>query len=201
MEEELLVKSAEMFLQYGFKTVTMDDIAQEMGISKKTIYKHFPNKESLVEASTLEVQKQIEVLIHHTMDLGLNAIEENFAIKKIFKNMFKRAKTSPMYQLKKYYPKTWTKLMENEFCTFENCVVDNLERGVFDGLYRKELDPRMIMQFYFTLVFGTYEKGTREMSMEEMLHTEMCILEYHTRAIATPKGVQILEEQLLQYQS
>ncbi|PCE66279.1 TetR/AcrR family transcriptional regulator [Sediminicola luteus] len=201
MEEELLVKSAEMFLQYGFKTVTMDDIAQEMGISKKTIYKHFPNKESLVEASTLEVQKQIEVLIHHTMDLGLNAIEENFAIKKIFKNMFKRAKTSPMYQLKKYYPKTWTKLMENEFCTFENCVVDNLERGVSDGLYRKELDPRMIMQFYFTLVFGTYEKGTREMSMEEMLHTEMCILEYHTRAIATPKGVQILEEQLLQYQS
>jgi AcrR family transcriptional regulator len=201
MEEELVVKSAEMFLQYGFKTVTMDDIAQEMGISKKTIYKHFPNKESLVEASTLEVQKQLDILIRHTMDLGLNAIEENFAIKKIFKNMFKRAKTSPMYQLKKYYPKTWTKLMENEFCTFENCVVDNLERGVSDGLYRKELDARMIMQFYFTLVFGTYEKGTREMSMEEMLHTEMCILEYHTRAIATPKGVQILEEQLLQYQS
>lgn len=201
MEEELLVKSAEMFLQYGFKTVTMDDIAQEMGISKKTIYKHFPNKESLVEASTLEVQKQIEVLIRHTMDLGLNAIEENFAIKKIFKNMFKRAKTSPMYQLKKYYPKTWTKLMEKEFCTFENCVIDNLKRGVSDGVYRKELDPKMTMQFYFTLVFGTYEKGTKEMSMDEMMHTEMCILEYHTRAIATHKGLDILEEQLLQYQS
>ena len=91
--------------------------------------------------------------------------------------------------------------MDKELCTFQKCVLDNLDNGVKGGLYRAEMDSTMITQFYFTLIFGAYKEEETEKSMEELLHMEMCILEYHTRAIATPKGLVILEEQLQNYQS
>ena len=103
MREKILEKAGKMFLNYGFKSITMDDIANEIGISKKTIYKYFANKVELVDASTEVVQKTIETAITEITEKKLNAIEENFAIKTVFQNMFKKAKTSPMFQLKKYY--------------------------------------------------------------------------------------------------
>jgi len=103
MKQRIINKSADMFLSYGFKSVTMDDIANEMGISKKTIYKYFSNKIELVDASTKSVQETIDNAINEIQQENFNAIEENFAIKTVFKNMFKKAKTSPMFQLKRYY--------------------------------------------------------------------------------------------------
>ena len=94
MREKILDTAGNMFLNYGFKSVTMDDIANEMGISKKTIYKSFENKVDLVDASTDFVQKTIDTALNEITELRLNAIEENFTIKKVFQNMFKKAKTS-----------------------------------------------------------------------------------------------------------
>ncbi len=201
MQEKILQKAADMFLSYGFKSVTMDDIASELGISKKTIYKYFSNKVELVDASTISVQHTIDNAIKHIQEQNYNAIEENFTIKTVFKNMFKKAKTSPMFQLKKYYPKTYAKLMEAEICTFSDCVMDNLTKGIKNKLYRDSIDKEMVMKFYFTLVFGAYENEMFSHQMKDIIKTELKILEYHTRAIATPKGIQILEQELINYKN
>ncbi|MEE9364013.1 MAG: TetR/AcrR family transcriptional regulator [Cellulophaga sp.] len=199
MKEKILHKAADLFLSLGFKSVTMDDIANEMGISKKTIYKYFDNKVDLVDASTLFVQQAIDGAIFSILDKKYNAIAENFAIKIVFKNMFKKAKTSPMFQLKKYYPKTYEKLMSHEICTFSDCVMNNLNKGIDDDIYRSEIDKELVMKFYFTLVFGAYESDLFSNKMEDILETELYILEYHTRAIATAKGLEIFEEELIKY--
>ncbi len=199
MKQRILNKSADMFLSYGFKSVTMDDIANEMGISKKTIYKYFSNKIELVDASTKSVQETIDNAINEIQQENFNAIEENFAIKTVFKNMFKKAKTSPMFQLKKYYPKTYTKLMEHEVCTFSDCVMGNLIKGIKNKLYREDVDKEMVMKFYFTLVFGAYESNIFSHKMEDIIKTELKILEYHTRAIATTHGISVLEQELINY--
>lgn len=201
MKEEILNKSADMFLSYGFKSVTMDDIASEMGISKKTIYKYFSNKTELVDASTISVQETIDNAIEEILQQNLNAIEENFAIKTVFKNMFKKAKTSPMFQLKKYYPKTYSKLMEHKICTFSNCVIGNLIKGIKNKLYRNDIDKEIVMKFYFTLVFGAYESDLFSLKMEDVIKTELKILEYHTRAIATTHGLSVLEQELINYKN
>ena len=114
MKEKILNKAVDLFLSFGFKSITMDDIAKEMAISKKTIYKYFRNKVELVEASTIFMHDTIDTRIKEIVRKNFNAIEENFAIKNLFKDLFKKSKTSPMFQLKKYYPKTYTKLMEQE---------------------------------------------------------------------------------------
>ena len=106
-----------------------------------------------------------------------------------------------MFQLKKYYPKTYTKLMEAEICSFSECVMDNLSKGIKNKLYRSEIDKEMVMKFYFTLVFGAYENELFSHKMEDILKTELEILEYHTRAIATSYGIKILEQELINYKN
>ncbi|MGB1269510.1 MAG: TetR/AcrR family transcriptional regulator [Flavobacteriaceae bacterium] len=201
MREKILDTTGKMFLNYGFKSVTMDDIANEMGISKKTIYKYFQNKVDLVDASTDFVQKTIDSTIKEITALKLNAIEENFAIKKVFQNMFKKAKTSPMFQLKKYYPETFSKLMNHKICSFNDCVMDNLERGINEKLYRDNIDKETIMKFYFLLIFGFHESETFSKKTNDIIKTEMQILEYHTRAIATMYGISVLEQELINYKN
>lgn len=201
MREKIIDKAGDMFLKYGFKSVTMDDIAKEMGISKKTIYKYFDNKDHLVDETVTYVHLAIDKVIEDIIKQDYNAIEENFAIKNVFKNMFKNAKTSPMYQLKKYYPETFAKLMEREICTFSNCLTKNLEKGIREKLYRENIDPDMIMKFYFILVFGIHESPFfNNLPLSEILKTEVKVLEYHTRAIATLYGHSILEQELHKYQ-
>ncbi|NQX84745.1 MAG: TetR/AcrR family transcriptional regulator [Flavobacteriaceae bacterium] len=199
MREKIIDIAGDMFLKLGFKSVTMDDIAKTMGISKKTIYKYFDNKDHLVDDTVCFVQKEIDTIIENIMQQNHNAIEENFAIKKVFKDMFKNAKTSPMYQLKKYYPETFSKLVSNEICTFTDCVTANLNKGIVEKLYRPEIDVTMVMKFYFTLVFGAYESELFDHTSSEAIKTEVKILEYHTRAIATLYGLSILEEELKKY--
>ena len=103
MREKIIQKSAELFLNLGFKSVTMDDIASEMGISKKTIYVHFPNKTKLVEAVTFTLFEMICDGIDGICSTSNNPIEELYAIKLFVMKHLKNEKTSPQYQLKKYY--------------------------------------------------------------------------------------------------
>ncbi|CAL2077257.1 TetR/AcrR family transcriptional regulator [Tenacibaculum sp. 190524A02b] len=196
MKDKILEKAGEMFLNFGFKSVTMDDIARELGVSKKTLYKYFSNKVALVDAATEAVQKAIDSTILYIKEQQYNAIEEEFAVKAIFKEMFKNAKTSPMYQLKKYYPETYTKLMEREVCMFRDCNLDNLTKGVEQGLYRSDIKKDLIVNFYFTLIFGVFESDLYSHEIQEVLKIEYEILEYHIRAIATEKGLKELEKQL-----
>ncbi|WP_299160026.1 TetR/AcrR family transcriptional regulator [uncultured Tenacibaculum sp.] len=196
MRDKILEKAGQMFLNYGFKSVTMDDIANELAISKKTLYKYFSNKSDLVDASIEAVQKAIDDTILFIKEQKYNAIEEEFAVKAVFKEMFKNAKTSPMFQLKKYYPESYANLIEKEVCMFRDCNSDNLEKGIEQGLYRSEIKKELVTNFYFTLIFGVFESDYYGERMDELMKIEYEILEYHIRAIATKKGLDILEREL-----
>ncbi len=193
MKEKIMSKAKEMFLKLGFKSVSMDDIAGEMCISKKTIYKYFCNKEVLVEETTERIHHDVNEKINAMALNNFNAIEENFEIQKMFKEMFKSYDTSPVYQLKKHYPMIYNKIHEKsiEFCNsnFRN----NLEKGIREGLYRADLDIKTTVEFYYTLIFNINENTIYEKDVHEL---EIKALEYHTRAIATPKGVTELEKHL-----
>lgn len=182
-----------MFLKLGFKSVTMDDIACDMCISKKTIYKFFSNKESLIEEGTDVIHTKINKLMEEVIAQNHNAIAENFQMREMFKQMFQSFDHSPAYQLKKHYPEIYNKMM----CTkIEDCSLmfrNNIEKGIAEGLYRKDVDVASAVTFYYTLIFSINENTMMEKDAYEL---EAKALEYHTRAIATPKGLIELEKQL-----
>lgn len=193
MKEKIIEKAGELFIKLGFKSVTMDDIANALGISKKTLYKYFNNKHSLVEETTTTMHDSCLSMIELITNQGFNAIEENFEIKKMFKEMFQNASSSPIYQLKKYYPKIHEKTMEKEIILFSECLKENLKKGIQEGYYRENTNIDLATQFYFSLVFSIHENTIENHKIPKL---EQEVLVYHTRAIATEKGLLELEHQL-----
>ena len=196
MKEKIIIKASELFLTFGFKSVTMDDIANEMGISKKTIYKYFDNKEILLDNCVTHIHNKVSDSICEITNQGYNAIEENFVINNMYKDIFEKSNTSPMYQLQKYYPKIYKKLVANEFKIFEECVGTNIRKGIKEGLYRKDTEEYFALKFYFILIFGIHDDGVFKYENYKLNEVEMKALEYHTRAIATTKGIIVLEKEL-----
>jgi len=194
MKEKIIGKSRELFLKLGFKSVTMDDIANEMAISKKTIYKYFSNKEVLITETTLIAHKEIHQIINTIIALNHNAIQENFEIRKMFQEMFNSSDNSPVYQLKKHYPEIYENVIKREI---EECNIwfkQNIEKGIAEGLYRKNINSQSYTSFYYNLVFSIKESTSSEREGQKL---ELEILEYHLRAMATPIGVIELEKHLL----
>lgn len=192
MKDKIIKKATDMFLKLGFKSVTMDDIAGEMCISKKTIYKYFSNKEALIEEGTEVVHQNIHTMMDKVISENHNAIAENFVLREMFKQMFQSFDQSPAYQLKKHYPEIYEKMMANEIEDCSQMFRQNIEKGIAEGLYRKETDVEAAVKFYYTLIFSINENTMLEKDAYEL---EAKALEYHTRALATPAGITELEKQ------
>ena len=124
---------------------------------------------------------------------NFNAIEENFEIRRMFKEMFKSAESSPIYQLKKHYPEIYEKVLRMQVSVCEECFRDNIIKGIKEGLYRKDLDIENYVKFYYTLIFSINENTMLEKDAQEL---EVKALEYHIRAMATLAGIVELEKQL-----
>ncbi|MDD3005913.1 TetR/AcrR family transcriptional regulator [Flavobacterium sp.] len=193
MKDKIIKKATDMFLKLGFKSVTMDDIASEMCISKKTIYKYFSNKEKLIEEGTEVVHKKIHLLMDNIVAQNHNAIVENFQIREMFKQMFQSFDQSPAYQLKKHYPEIYEKTIANEMEDFNQILRLNIVKGINEGLYRENLDIENYIKFYYTLIFNINENTMLEKDAHEL---EVKALEYHIRAMATLAGIIELEKHL-----
>lgn len=201
MREQIIHKSAELFLNLGFKSVTMDDIASEMGISKKTIYVHFPNKTKLVEAVTFNLFDTICNGIDCICDNAPNPIEELYSIKMFVMHHLKNEKSSPQYQLKKYYPQIHSALKFKQFEKMHQSVQDSLEQGVETGVFRNTIDVDFISRMYFTGMTGIKDNMFFPPEHFQMEYLMESYLEYHLRAIVTDKGMTILNNFINKNQS
>lgn len=194
MKEKIIQTTTELFLNLGFKSVTMDDIAEKMAISKKTIYTHFSNKTALVEATTLYIFDKISAIIQEIEDRSPNPIEETFEIKEVISHYLKGEKTSPEYQLKKYYPKIYAKLDVLKKGIINTCFKESMQRGIAEGYFRNDLNIDLISKFYYICITAIknddiFNDGDVNIAMQNYL-------EYHIRAIATEKGLQTLNKLL-----
>lgn len=193
MRDKIINKATDLFLRLGFKSITMDDIAGEMCISKKTIYKFFANKEILIEQSTEAVHKQVHGTIEKIASNNHNAIEENFMVRRMFRDMFINLDTSPIYQLKKHYPAIYENVMSKQLEECNWFFTQNIEKGIKQGLYRSNIPVETYAKFYYMLIFSINENTVLERDTQQL---EYEALEYHTRAIASPEGIKELENQL-----
>ncbi len=196
MRETIIEKSCELFLNLGFKSVTMDEIANALGISKKTLYKYFSNKTDLVTAVTNTMFEKISCGIDHVCDIKMNPIDEIFAIKKLVLEHLKDEKSSPQYQLQKYYPRLFQSLKQKQFQLMQKCVTENLEKGIEMGIYRENIDVDFISRIYFIGITGIKDNDMFPIKNYVMKTLMNQYLEYHLRGICNPKGILQLEKQL-----
>lgn len=196
MKEQILEKAAQMFITLGFKSVTMDDLSQNMGISKKTIYQFFENKNELVHEASLFVYEKISAGIDAICDLDNNAIEELIHIKDFVMTALNDEKSPALYQLSKFYPETFKFIRKLEFEKMQSCVVRNLLNGISEGLYRQDLNIPFITRIYFQGVFAIKDIEVFPHAEFNSQAVQDLYLDYHLRSLVTPKGLKLLEEKL-----
>tara|TARA_B100000795_G_scaffold63148_1_gene42562 strand:+ start:72 stop:728 length:657 start_codon:yes stop_codon:yes gene_type:complete len=194
MKKNIILKATQLFMKLGFKSVTMDDIAKEMGISKKTIYTHFNNKETIIGVVTDHVFEMVCNDIDAICDLGQNPIQELYAIKKRVMQYMQKEKASPTYQLQKYYPTIYNNIKQRQFSYMQQCVVKNLNKGLDQDLYRKNIEVQFVARIYFNGITGIKEESLFPHTLFEGETLYEMYLEYHLRGIVTPKGRNILNQ-------
>lgn len=194
MKENIIPAATELFLNQGFKSVTMDDIAQELAMSKKTLYQHYRNKETLIAVVVDNLFENICHVIDDICALKANPIEEVYEIKKQVMHHLKDEAAAPMHQLHKYYPKIYTSLKARQFHYMQDCVVANVKRGLEQELFRDNIDVDFVSRIYFNGVTGIKDSQLFPSTMFSPKDLFESFLEYHLRGIVTPKGRKILNQ-------
>ncbi len=197
MREKILHTASGLFLNLGFKSVTMDDIADKMAISKKTIYEYYENKTELIEATI----NSIFTSIAKKIDKVCGANSTDSPIKALFDlNKFMlehiNEENAPVYQLQKYYPKIAKNLHEKKFSVITEGISENLERGIVLGLYRKDINIPIIARFYYVSVSALKSSDIFQEGNYRIGELMNAFLNYHLRAIVTNKGLKELENYL-----
>ena len=194
MKNKIIAKCEELFLELGFKNVTMDDIAYVMGISKKTIYIHFSNKTELIKNVVFSVLEFFHKNIEQIIKEAVNPIEELYDIKMFVMNYLKNERGSTQFQLKKYYPNIFEQLEVKKFQKMHSSVEKGLKKGIKLNLFRDNIDVGFISRVYFMGMTGI--RNTDVFSEEDFSKNYLIesYLEYHLRAIVTAKGLKILNK-------
>ena len=194
MKQNIINEAVLLFIQYGFKSVTIDDIAIKMGVSKKTIYVHFPKKETLVETCVfLHFDNVIDKILNISKQ-SKDPIIGLYQIKKEALNHLSNEKNSPVYQLQKYYNNIYNKLKKMEFDTLNGMFSRSIRKGIDMGLFRSEIDIDFVTRIFFNGIRGI--KDIELFPIEEF-KIDLLLLnfsEYHLRAICTHQGIEKLNE-------
>lgn len=151
-EANILLKARQLFFRLGVRSITMDDLARELGVSKKTIYKFVDNKSDLVSKvmhAHFEEERKMMSNITSTSD---NAIEEMIAtVRKVLAHL-RILHPSTIYDIQKYYPSSWKMFTDFKNHFIYSCIHSNIEKGKEQGLYRTELKPDITAKLYIALI-------------------------------------------------
>jgi AcrR family transcriptional regulator len=199
MNEEIisiLTRVGLLYQKFGIKSVTMDDVSRELGISKKTLYQHFADKEELVTRVTDYMISLNKNCLSEINLRELSAIDELFEVAKHVNQMLKEHNPATEYDLKKYYPVEYQKVRKVKREIMYESVLNNLQKGIKQGIYRKELKPEVIAKLHVARVEGMMENDV--FSIEDYTNRDFFreIMVYHIRGIANERGIQILDEKL-----
>lgn len=184
-------KARHLFNTVGVRNTTMDDLAKELGISKKTLYKEVENKADLVKFCVQYDLNQDEKLINSISENTENAIEELVLIAAHISKELQIYHPSILKDITKLYPESWA-LIENHKDTFvKKNISDNIKKGVKQGLYRKDVNAELATIIQLHLCFLPLENIHNNYNPTQVYQE---ILRYNLYAIATPKGIELFEQ-------
>ncbi len=192
----ILMKVREWYMKYGIKSITMDDVARELGISKKTLYRFVSDKDDLV-GKYLDYEIEIrQKEICKCLSTEFNAIEELFEITVFMNRIIRTQNPATEHDLEKYYPHHYEKIVKARRSGVYNYILLNLKKGKEEGLYRAEMNDEIIAKLYLSRSESIHSNDlfTVEEFTSLKLFTEL--LTYHIRGIATEKGIIVLERKI-----
>lgn len=193
---QMLHRVRDLFFRYGIKSMTMDDIAQQLGMSKKTIYAHFPDKKSLLKALMSDFLNN-----HHREMVEAKAQSEN-AIDEMFRNAalgiqrMDRITPSFLFDLRKYHGDIWSQFEEFRATALYAGITANIHRGMDEGLFRRDLDVDVVAHMHMEHLNLIVDPGHFAELNKPMRTVMYTIMVTFTRGLATSDGMRVLDQLL-----
>jgi AcrR family transcriptional regulator len=193
MQDRILNKARELMFQTGVKHVTMDDLATQLGISKKTIYQYFKDKDALV-SSVVEFELANHALIcNQSMKLADNAVHEIFLLMTVIQEMFNRMNPLALFEIEKYYPLAFEKIKNHKDDFIFSMISTNLEKGIAEGLYRKDVDVTILSRYRLETSLIPFNIHVFHPSKFDMLKVNLQIIEHFVYGVATLDGHKLMD--------
>jgi AcrR family transcriptional regulator len=186
--QRILQQAETMFLRFGLKSVSMDDISQQLGISKKTLYHHFEDKETLVTEVVKSVLQTNESLMEADRVNSQNAIHEEFMAITLMSNLFQTMNPFILFDLQKYYPKGFEVFVKHKQECIAEKVRRNLKRGIEEGLYRPEINIPIIISLRQESLMMPFKPDFQSGLSSSLVEIATEISIFFLNGIVTPKG-------------
>ena len=193
MQDRILNKARELMFQTGVKHVTMDDLANQLGISKKTIYQYFKDKDALV-SSVVEFELANHALIcNQSTQAADNAVHEIFLLMSVIQEMFNRMNPLALFEIEKYYPLAFEKIKNHKDDYIFSMISANLEKGISEGLYRKDVDVTILSKYRLETSLIPFNIHIFHPSKFDMLKVNLQIIEHFVYGVATLEGHKLMD--------
>ena len=194
IKDRILQHAQTLFLRNGIKSVSMDDIAADMAMSKKTLYKWFENKDQIVQAGMSKHLDGTQCECTNMIKTATSAIDELFRMMEWTKQQFSNVHPSIFYDLQKFHPGTWQLWLahKNEFILAQ--IIQNLRRGIAEGLFRADLDVDVMARLRLSqieLLFDSDVFPPRQFGNERV---SQALLEHFMLGVATLKGHRLINQ-------
>lgn len=193
VKENIISEAINLFMKNGLRSVTMDDIAKHLGISKKTIYQHFKDKEEIIIQSTSLVFDLENRMMEEIENGSENAVEELYKLTLCLRERIKNTSTTALYDMKKYYMNAWIKYKDFKRDVIYNSVIKNLKRGMEEGLFRSDINPEVLAQLRIEEIELSFNKDVFPEDKFSLVEIHEQLFEHFTYGILSEKGFTLFE--------
>jgi len=188
---KIMNAAVELFRRYGFKTITMDDVARHAGVSKKTLYQHFANKQEVINESVTWYKNHLFELCQQIFDSSGNAIEAMVGLMSLMEQTFRQMNPIAMMELQRYYPEGHQRFRETLLTQDVEVIRKNIERGIEEGLYREEINADLMAKIYIETSVSLCMSPVLLNDRYDLHVVNNELMEHFLYGLMTPKGIKL----------
>lgn len=191
--EEILQQTFDLTMKYGIRSVSMDDIAKALGISKKTIYQHFENKKHLIREMVSSTIERDESEIKTLISASSSAIDEIVSIARHTLQFLRGISPTIVFDMKKYYGKEWDLIEQHHYSFFYNIIKANINRGKEEGVYKKDINSDIIAKLFADMTNCIADEEMFPLWDYKRDELYKALITYHIRGLVSDKGRDIVK--------
>ena len=194
LPDRILHTADDLFRKYGVRSVTMDDLAKQLSISKKTLYQYYTDKDALVHKITDDTIRRVDRDMEMIRTESDNALDECVRILQYMRGLLQSFQPTFLYDLEKYYPKAYKVFADYRERNMKNSILFNIRRGIKEGLYRKEVNPEIVARLRLMQIEACMNPVMFPPSMFNLADVAHQSLSLFLHGLVTEKGHRMLEQ-------
>jgi AcrR family transcriptional regulator len=192
LKERIKLKAHSLFMQYGVRSVTMDEIAVQLGVSKKTLYQYYADKDELVDAVIADILSVNEHNCTKDINIAKNAIHEVFLAIDMMQEMFQDMNPAVLFEIEKYYPKAFEKFTKHKYSFLHRVLKENIERGIAEELYRPDIDVEILVKARLETMMMPFNQVVFPKNKFNLVKVETELTTHFLFGLATTKGYKLI---------